>query len=248
MDTPKRPVLVVVLLWATLTLLGEILAVRYNPFPAPAAEEGERIDHAFRWLMYLAVPVFAFVVSVLLYSVLRFRAHGPAPQDGPPVHTHGAGVATWFLVTAALTITISIFPGALGLIDIRRREHQDPDLIVRVDGMRWSWTVTYPQYDVSTLQELVLPVGKRVRFEVTSRDVVHSFWVPAFRVKIDAVPGIVTYTSAVPTRLGSFAEDATYRVQCAELCGTLHARMVLPVRVVEQEEFNAWLATQRKRQ
>lgn len=248
MDITRRHILVVALLWVALTLIGEILVARYNPFPAPAADQAEVMDGAFRILTYLAVPVFAFVLSMLIYSLLRFRARGATPQDGPPIHTHGGIVATWFFVTAALTVTITIFPGAIDLIEVRRREHQEPNLIVRVEGQRWSWTVSYPQYDVSTMQEMVLPVGQRVRFEVTSRDVVHSFWVPAFRVKIDAVPGLVTYTGAVPTLLGSFEESSTYRVQCAELCGTNHALMVLPVRVVEKEEFTAWLAAHRKRQ
>lgn len=248
MDTPSRHIIPVVLLWVILTIVGEVLLAFYNPFSLPAAQEAEVVDHAFRWLMRLAVPVFTFVVSVLLYSVLRFRVRGTTPQDGPPVHTHGAGVATWFFVTTALTVTITIFPGAIGLIDIRRREHQTPDLIVQVKGSRWVWQVAYPQYDVSTMQEMVLPRGKRVRFEVTSTDVVHSFWVPAFRVKIDAVPGLVTNTTAVPTHLGSFAENSTYRIQCAELCGTNHAIMMLPVRVVEEEEFEKWLAANRKRQ
>lgn len=248
MGSSRKHILIVAILWVVLTLIGEVLVALYNPFPLPAADQAEVMDGAFRILMYLAVPVFAFVVSMLLYSLLRFRSRGATLQEGPPVHTHGGVVATWFFVTAALTVTITIFPGAIDLIEVRRREHQEPDLIVRVEGQRWSWTVSYPQYDVSTMREMVLPVGQRVRFEVTSRDVVHSFWVPAFRVKIDAVPGLVTSTGAVPTHLGSFEETSTFRVQCAELCGTNHAYMVLPVRVVQKEEFEAWLAANRKRQ
>jgi cytochrome c oxidase subunit 2 len=244
-----RHALVVALLWVALTIIGEILLIRYNPFPVAAAEEAEVIDHAFRVLMHMAVPVFAFVVVVLLYVALRFRARGGVAGDGPPIYTHGAGVAAWFLATSALTIAITVYPGITDLLELRRREAQPPEVLVRVEGMRWAWQVTYPQYGVTTLEEMVLPVGKRVRFEVTSRDtdVLHAFWVPAFRVKIDAVPGLVTYTTAVPTKVGSFHENSAFRIQCAEMCGVRHAYMVMPVRVVPEEEFKAWLALQRQR-
>jgi cytochrome c oxidase subunit 2 len=150
---------------------------------------------------------------------------------------------TWLGVTTTLTLVL-IAVGTLGLEEIRHTAHLPPDLVVRVEGMRWGWQVSYPEAGVSTNRELVLPVGRRVRVEVTSRDVVHSFWIPAFRAKIDAVPGMVTSVAFTPNRTGGYQEDPDLRVQCAELCGTGHTLMVIPVRIVTDEEFRQWLANQ----
>ncbi|MCL6650066.1 MAG: hypothetical protein K6U89_17260 [Chloroflexi bacterium] len=113
--------------------------------------------------------------------------------------------------------------------------------VVRVEGARWLWKISYPQYGV-TSRELVLPVGRRVRFDVTATDVLHSFWIPAFRMKIDAVPGMTTRVFITPTATGSFEDNFHFRLQCAELCGLGHNLMRSPVRVVDPAEFEAWVA------
>lgn len=139
---------------------------------------------------------------------------------------------------------VIIHPGFTGLNQIRANEGEAPDLTVNVTGQQWVWTFEYPDAEVMTVNELVLPVDKRVKFNVTAppNDVLHSFWIPAFRTKIDAVPGLETHASAKPTRVGEFNEDVNYRVQCAELCGLGHAKMQARIRVVEQDEFDAWIA------
>ena len=117
-------------------------------------------------------------------------------------------------------------------------------MVVQVQGGRWFWRITYPEYGVSSTEEMVLPVDKLVRFEVTSMDVLHSFWISAFRIKVDAVPGMITTTTATPNRIGSFDTDFGYRLQCAELCGLGHTVMAIPVRVVEPGQFEAWVTQQ----
>ena len=106
--------------------------------------------------------------------------------------------------------------------------------------------VDYTRTDKFSTTELVLPIDERVRFDITSIDIVHSFWIPGFRQKLDAVPGRITKLYITPTELGDGNIDSTLRVQCAELCGTNHATMAVPVRVVSQEDFDAWLASIRK--
>jgi cytochrome c oxidase subunit 2 len=92
---------------------------------------------------------------------------------------------------------------------------------------------------------LVLPIDAKVQFLVNARDVIHSLWIPAFRVKIDAVPGLTTSVKATPNTLGTYEKDVNFRLQCAELCGAGHAVMRMPVRVVEQAEFDEWISEQR---
>ncbi len=247
----RRDILIVALAWITLTVVGEVLLALYYSFPLAAAEEATLVDDAFRVLMVLAVPVVAFVLASLVYSIFRFRRRGEPAEDGPPIHGQKWVIGTWFLVTSALTVVVIIFPGVTGLLDIRDNDDKEPDLVVRVQGSQWIWLNTYPQQGVVSVQELVLPVGKRIRFEVTSTDVLHSFWIPAFRMKIDAVPGLITTTTVTPNKVGSFEDlpDCPYchfsfRLQCAELCGEHHTTMVTPVRVVEPEVFEAWVAQQ----
>lgn len=147
------------------------------------------------------------------------------------------------------------------------------DLLIAVTGFRWAWTFEYcieesgPPSTAEPGAEsrcpagtsgirlnagpgaaLVLPIDEEVKFEVESVDVVHSFWVPAFRIKVDVIPGRTTFMTIRPTRLGQFEDDVAYRVQCAELCGQDHSLMRFPVRVVTKEEFEAWVAAQREGQ
>ncbi|MBI2939261.1 MAG: cytochrome c oxidase subunit II [Chloroflexi bacterium] len=239
----RRHVVITGTLWLILTFLGElwVLGTEFNP--PGYAREARTIDGAFQTLMVMGIPVFAFVIAVLAYSILRFRTRGDPTEDGPPIRGNVILTASWLAVTSALAVLVIINPGLTGMAELR---HEQPaDLVVKVEGGRWYWRVQYPQYNVDTRKELVLPVDKRVRFEVTATDVVHSFWVPAFRVKIDAVPGLVTTTHATPNRLGSFEQDDGVRLQCAELCGVGHNLMRTPVRVVTQAEFDAWVAQQR---
>ncbi len=237
----KRDGWVVGLAWVVLTVLGEILLWNLPIFPPEGAREAAVADEAFRMLTRLAVPVFAFVVVILVFSVLRFRARGRPTDDGPPLWGSRRVFALWLGVTSLLALVLIVNPGLTGLAKIRGESRAD--LVVRTTGSQWSWSVSYPDYgDVSSLDEMVLPVGKRVRFEVTSTDVVHSFWIPAFRIKVDAVPGRTTVIYATPTRVDSFELDPNLRIQCAELCGLGHTTMKLPVRVVEEPEFEAWIA------
>ncbi len=240
----NRHTFVVAIIWVVLTVLGEALVFALDLFPLAAAEEAAIVDGAFRVLMVLAVPVMSFVIATLAYSILRFRIRGEPSQDGPPIRSHGRLIAVWFAVTSGLTVLMIIYPGIIGMNELMMRSHEKPDMVVKVEGMRFAWLFTYPEQNVTAYKELVLPVDKHVRFDITSKDVLHSFWVPAFRMKIDAVPGMVTTVHATPDKTGTFEDDTQIRVQCTELCGVGHSIMRVPVRVVKQSDFDAWIAQQ----
>lgn len=239
----NRHLLYAAVLWLALTAVGEAVAL-IDFFPVVGAEEAQDSDDAFMLLVYLGVPVLTFVIAGLAYSVLRFRAVGEPTEDGPPIHGPGRVIAAWLAVTGALALLVLITPGFTGLAALR--EDKPIDLVVEVEGVQWAWIVSYPEYDIRVLDEMVLPVDQRIRFAVTSTDVLHSFWIPAFRQKIDAVPGRTTEVYATPTRAGEYTTDIAYRIQCAELCGLDHQRMTMPVRVVSEEEFEAWVASKQK--
>jgi cytochrome c oxidase subunit 2 len=113
-------------------------------------------------------------------------------------------------------------------------------MIVKVTGQQWSWSFEYPAYGV-TSTEMHVPVEKQVLLQMTSRDVIHSFWVPEFRPKQDLVPGRITQLRITPTVIGD------YKVRCAELCGTSHYSMEQPVIVESQADFDAWMAEEVKK-
>ena len=242
MSRPGRTLAAAAALWLALTGLGEALLWRAPLLPTAAAHEARVSDEAFRLLVRLAVPVFAFVVSVLVVAVARFRVRGRPEGDGPPVWGSPRVVGAWLGITGLLAMGIMVNPGLVGLSELMAGHRHDPDVVVRVEGSMWAWKVSYPGSGIEAAPEIVLPVDRLVRFEVTSIDVIHSFWVPAFRVKIDAVPGRVTEAYVRPTRVGEFETDPAFRLQCAELCGFGHAGMRMPVRVVPEEEFRSWLA------
>ncbi len=235
----KRDLAIMSLLWLALTVAGEYLATQVDIYPAVMSDKGEEITDAFRLLVVMAVPVFTMVIAVLVVSFIFHRARGEPQEDGPPIQGRGPFPVAWFAVTAALTLTVMIYPGLTSLAKVL--DDPAPDLVVKVDGLQWTWSLTYPDLNVTGVRELVLPVDRTVRFEITSRDVLHSFWIPAFLMKIDAVPGRTTVVTLKPTETGSYQEDSTLRLQCAELCGLSHSRMSVPVRVVTQAEFDSWV-------
>jgi cytochrome c oxidase subunit 2 len=240
----RRDYVSVAILWFALTFFGELLLPAFDFFfPMPASEEAGVIDDAFRLLIIFGIPVFTFVVAVLVYSIFRFRVRSETNnEEGPPIRGSTPVSLTWLLITGGLAITVLIHPGVTGIAELRA--NPTADLLVQVSAEKWNWSFTYPEHDltIQNAAELVLPVDTRVKFEITSTDVVHSFWIPAFRMKIDAVPGKTTILYVTPSVTGTFDDDPTMRIQCAELCGTGHARMRANVVVVEPEEFETWLA------
>ena len=245
----NRDIFIVFVLWVLFSAVGLVVVTLFKPFPVAAAEEAYIVDGAFTFLTYLAVPIFSLVIAMLVYSGIRFRIGGTPSEDGPPMRSNRPFVVAWIVVSTILTIVVIIHPGITGLNEIRASERKPADILVEVEGQRFAWTITYPQYGVFSSRELVLPVDEHARFNVTVSEnypaVLHSFWIPAFRIKIDAVPGMTTRAAATPTMTGTFEEDVNFRIQCAEMCGRGHNAMRLPVRIVERSEFDSWLAEQR---
>lgn len=211
--------------------LGYLMYTRAEYLLAPLASvEGQRIDELLRLQFFLIALIFSLVVGLTLYAVFAFRRRPGEEGEGVYIHGWMPLEVGWTIVPLAIVLWLS----ALGARDFYWMRRPDHDMVVQVEAFRFGWTFTYPEYGIQS-GELVLPVGKRVRFDITSRDVIHSFWVVEFRIKEDAVPGLVTHAYITPSRTGEF------KVRCAEICGGGHAVMRAPVRVVTEEEFQAWV-------
>lgn len=251
-SSTRNHVISIIVIWLILTAIGEVLVFTPGLFPTVGSPEAEHFDEIFRFLMILGVPVVTFVFTMLGYSLFVWRRRGPTLEDGPPQRSHHLIPKLWLLVTGALAVFVMIHPGLTGLAKLQTEltgygwGERDTDLVVDVTAFQFSWTMEYVDYEVTVSVvhggELVLPVDRSVRFDVNSTDVVHSFWIPAFRMKIDAIPGRTTYFSVTPEVEGDYATDQAYRVQCAELCGVDHGVMDFPVRVVSEDEFERWIS------
>jgi cytochrome c oxidase subunit 2 len=219
--------------------LGSV-AVVVTPswFPVGAAVQADRHDEIYLWLMVMASFIFFLVVVFLVYTMVAFRAKpGQEDVDGPPIHGHTMLEIVWTAIPTLIVIGFAVYGG----IVLSRNEATASDrLLVNVTGRQFAWSFQYPGSNV-TAGYLELPVGRQVEFHIRAPkgDVIHDFYVPAFREKEDAVPGLVTKLWATPTRIG------TYAVVCNELCGIGHSQMRSVVNVVTPARFEAWLRQQK---
>jgi cytochrome c oxidase subunit 2 len=202
--------------------------------PNLASQEGEFVDEMFRAQTYVIAFIFSLIIVFMLYSVVVFRRKPGDTSDGAYVKGNAPLEITWTIIPLIVVIGFGIW-GAGQLNEITAGDPKE--LVVEVTGFSFGWRFDYPDHDFSS-NELYLPTGRQVLFKITSEDVIHSFWVPEFRIKQDAVPGRWTTLRVTPTEVGD------YRVRCAELCGYAHASMYAPVVVVEPGDFEAWLAGQ----
>ena len=229
----KRPALGMALLSGVSTVVGIVIVLAIDWFPTQASTASEQIDTLWDVLLIASVPIFVLVMSVALYSVFAFRAQPGDLSDGKPIHGNTRLEVIWVTIPFILVSALAVY-GWIVLDDIEAKQ-SDP-LVVNVTGQQFAWRFDYPDDGKVKSTELVLPVERDVEFRVNTDDVLHDFWVPEFRLKTDAVPGLTTEIHLRPSHVGE------YDVVCAELCGIGHSTMRGVVRVVEPREFDAWLA------
>lgn len=219
---------ILVILFAFLTYFGLDAA---GLMPVQASAEAVTID----WLWDLEVMtisfLFALIIVPLLYSLFVFRRKKGETGDGEHIEGNTKLEIIWTVIPL-ITVLVFAYLGAYNLGEIRLVDPQAME--VKVTAQQWSFSFEYPEYGIVS-EELYLPVNKQVHLNMVSNDVIHSFWVPEFRIKQDIVPGRVTEYRVIPSLEGA------YKVRCAELCGTSHAYMLANIHVVTQDEFDAWI-------
>jgi cytochrome c oxidase subunit II len=225
------------LIGAVASVLGIALALLIDWFPVPASEQAGTIDTLWDVLLIASVPVFVLVETIVLYCAIKFRMRpGEELKDGPPIHGNTKLEIIWTAIPAILLVGLCTYAYVV-LTDIEKAEANSMN--VRVVGEQFTWTFYYRGEggDEIPSPQLYLPANTPVNFTVQSKDVIHDFFVPAFRMKIDAVPGIDTHLRVTTTdRLGDFP------VVCAELCGLGHSTMRQSAHVMTREDFDAQLA------
>jgi len=219
-------------------LLTPVLA---GCLPESATVQGELVSRLYALFMIAAAAVFVVVAGLIGWSILRYRADdavGLPPQTRASIPLE---VVWWALPTLLVVVLIIATTGVLARIDAPPPEEA---LVVEVHGFQWGWRFTYPEAGVTVSgnatdpPRITLPLGRPVTFLLTSSDVVHSFYLPAFLVKRDNVPGQENELTVTIT------EEATYGGQCGEFCGLLHEGMGFEIDAVPPDQFEAWLAAE----
>jgi cytochrome c oxidase subunit 2 len=219
--------------------IGIAVALAIDWFPTQASVQGEKIDTLWDVLLIASVPIFVLVETVVLYCAITFRMRpGEELKDGPPIHGNTRLEIVWTAIPAILLVGLCTY-AYVTLTDIEKAPASTRSMPVRVVGEQFTWTFYYQGQggkEISSHQ-LYLPEHTPVYFTVQSKDVIHDFWVPAFRVKIDAVPGINTHL-----RVTTKSAPGDYPVVCAELCGLGHSTMRQTAHIMTKADFDKQLA------
>jgi cytochrome c oxidase subunit 2 len=222
---------ILVIVMAVLTYVGLDAA---GLMPVEASAQAVSIDWLWNWQIIAISFLFSLIVVPMVYSLVVFRRRKGETGDGEHIEGNTPLEIAWTIVPLFIVLAFA-YMGAYSLGETRRI---DPNaLVIKVKAQQFVWTFEYPEYGIIS-KELHLPVNKQVILKMESADVIHSFWVPEFRVKQDVVPGRMTEYRITPTLIGN------YKVRCSELCGASHAYMESPVIVDSQVEYTAWISEQ----
>jgi cytochrome c oxidase subunit 2 len=237
----KRTVQQMVVVGIIATAIGIAIGLSIHWFPPADSTQADKIDTLWDVLIIATVPVFVLVTVIVGFSVIEFRMRpGEEQLDGPPIHGNTRLEVIWTALPAMLIVGLVTY-AYIVLHDIEKAPAAgNPERHVAVTGQQFAWTFAYNEGGKKfTTAQLYLPAGESVKFDVRSKDVIHDFWVPDFRMKIDAVPGITTHYRVTPKSPQAIGEHA---IVCAELCGLGHAFMRSTVHVLSKPDFDKWVA------
>lgn len=199
--------------------------------PGQHSTMAEHVDALFYFIYYSSAILLLLVTAAIIYFVLRYRRRSRQGELTSGVAHNTKLEIAWTVIPSILVFIIF----AWGFRDFLRLYIVPKDAIeVKVTGQRWFWSFDYPD-GVTSVNDLTVPVGKPVKLLLSSRDVIHSFFVPNFRIKMDALPNRYTVAWFEATDTGS------YNLFCTEYCGTKHSAMIGKVHVVGEREFAAWM-------
>jgi len=225
----ERTILLITLLGLGLVAAGVAVGVVVQPLPEIATAEAQSISQALKVFFGISAAVFLGMEGLLVFAAIRGHLLGKSNGEV------GSGFEmVWIALPAVLVAVIVIY--SVNVLSEVEAPSSDP-MVVSVIGRQFEWEFFYVDAAVSS-DILVLPVGRPVELVFTSADVIHSFWVPAFGEKVDAVPDIMTSLTVTPLKVG------TYIGVCAELCGEGHTEMQAEVLIQDLTSFEAWLGSQ----
>jgi cytochrome c oxidase subunit 2 len=234
----RNPFVQIALWTLGISAVGTVVVLSVPWLPEQASTQADTIDTFYTILSVISVVVFALVLSAMLVAVAHFRRRHNDPSDGEPIHGNSRLEVVWTAIPAVLMVAAGV-AAAVVLNDIE--EPKASTQTVNVTGQQFAWVFDYREQGFKS-GTLHLVEDTPYLFKMNTKDVLHSFWVPEFRLKRDAVPGITTQVRVTPNRAGRYA------LVCAELCGLGHSTMRAPVTVESRAAFERWAAVQKRRQ
>src|SRR5437588_591899 len=219
------------------TAIGIPVALVIPWFPTKGSVQAGNVRTLYDVLLIASVPIFVLVETVVLFSVWKFRMRpGQELQDGPPIHGNTRLEVVWTAVPAILIVGLVTYAYTV----LRSNEDSKKgEMTVNVTERQFAFEFSYQNGGKTVVSpQLYLAKGQPVQFKLRSLDVIHSFFVPQFSEKLDAVPGITTTLRVTPTKTGTFPAE------CTELCGAGHALMRATVNVVSPQQLQSWLQSQ----
>jgi len=235
----RRQLLQMVAIWVVGIAIGIPLALIIPWFPTKGSLQASNIHTLYDVLLIASVPIFVLVETVVLYSVWNFRMRpGEEEKDGAPIHGNTRLEVAWTVLPTILIVGLCTY--AYTVLHGNEKTHPGA-MVVNVTERQFGFEFSYPRTGGKQIVSpvLYLPNRRPVVFKLRSLDVIHSFFVPQFSEKLDAVPGITTTLRVTPTRVG------TYPAECTELCGAGHGLMRASVQVVPDARFQSWMSTQK---
>ena len=243
----------------SLGMSGSVWAEYAYNLQMPASKVASDVFHLHNLIMLVCIGIFVVVFGAMFYSLLMHRKS--RGHKAANFHENTTVEVVWTVVPFIILVGMA-YPAAKVVIDMK--DTSNPDMTIKVTGYQWKWGYDYLQDGVSFYSMLstprdqidnlatkgehyllevdnpvVVPVGKRVRLLITANDVIHAWWMPAFAVKQDAIPGFIRDSWFRADRIG------TYRGQCAELCGKDHGFMPIVVQVVSEADYKTWVASKK---
>jgi cytochrome c oxidase subunit 2 len=220
--------------------LGIWLSYAIHWFPVQASTQAHNTDILYHVLMIASIPIFVLVVAVILFCVCQFHLRpGQELLDGAPIHGNTRLEVFWTAIPAILMLGMVGYSFVILADNEKKPAHE---LQIGITGQQFYWSFQYPRSVTggATINsyDLYLPDNRPVYFNMRSKDVIHAFYVPAFRVQEDVVPGITTHIQVTPNRLGN------YVAVCNLLCGVGHSLMRTTVHVVTPAAFQTWIRSQ----
>ncbi len=231
----RKGIVQLVAIGVVFAVIATLVAVLFQWLPKSNSVQFDRIQDIYWFATIISIVIFSLVSAVVVFSVWKWRVPPDDDAEGPPIHGHTGLEIAWTAVPAILVIALGIVSA---VVLSENGNASDNPLHVNAIGQQFTWKFQYPDSGNVQSGELVLPVGRQAKFTLTSVDVLHSFWVPEFGQKQDAVPGIETTIVVTPKHTGEYA------VICAELCGLGHATMRAKARVVSPADFEKWIKEQ----
>lgn len=229
----RLPIVKMLAATAALTAVISVAMLQVDWNGEGASTAAPKIDGLLDVMIVLSAFVFSVVMVMLAYALWKFKAKPGDESDGEPIHGNTRLEVAWTLIPTIIVL----FAAGYSWVVLDEIESEDPNpLTVNVFSQQFAWSFGYPGKDLAWSEgELHVPVNRQVHFKMHSLDVIHSFWVPEWRIKKDNVPGITTTAIVTPDKIG------TYQLVCTELCGFGHATMRAKVVVESPADFRKWV-------